>query len=353
MENIKNKFTIGHIYRWLNKINGKIYIGQTTRINVRPYTHFRKTNPKFKAAIDKYGKENFELKILCECYSQEDLNWAEKFFIIEWYDSIHRSRGYNLWVQDFKHHLQTKTKEEYNAFCRKMKRVQNNPETKIKKRDSLLIAMNTESYKEKRKQLLTPENKLKYSRIQIESRKNPKVIKNLSEGQKRRHQDPEKHKAFLLSLEPARKNPEVQRKIGQSLKKYISENKETWLKSHGKKWKKNLSIAQNKRYAIKENREKHKLSHRTDQCRMKVSEAQKSNFRKSIEKDFDNFTSIHKEFTMKDVHIFYIKDRLPSNQEKCIIENMFREFKKINKIEKIGMKNYGKGITFAKFKKAS
>ena len=61
------------IYKTINLITGKIYIGQTT-----------KNDPKYfgsgiwiKKAIKKYGKENFIREVLCECSSQDELNGME------------------------------------------------------------------------------------------------------------------------------------------------------------------------------------------------------------------------------------------------------------------------------------
>jgi group I intron endonuclease len=63
------------IYKMTNKINGKVYIGQSIDINKRIKEHFWKaTNEKdvsynsaIHQAIRKYGAENFDWEILEEC----------------------------------------------------------------------------------------------------------------------------------------------------------------------------------------------------------------------------------------------------------------------------------------------
>lgn len=90
---------IGYIYKVTNKINGKIYIGQTIQsVKDRWYRHCGKSgiskaelNTHFKRAILKYGKENFIIETIEMCDSTE-LNDKEKFYI-SYYNSY--INGYN------------------------------------------------------------------------------------------------------------------------------------------------------------------------------------------------------------------------------------------------------------------
>ena len=91
---------MGFIYKIPNKINGKVYIGQTiTPIKNRMYKHYSQArNGKnitgIDAAIKKYGKENFEVEQILEC-PNEDLDLQEKFYISK-YNSF--ENGYNLTI---------------------------------------------------------------------------------------------------------------------------------------------------------------------------------------------------------------------------------------------------------------
>lgn len=98
----KEKPYYGVVYIFENLINGKVYIGQTTT-DIENYilSHFYNSqNPASRKllykAIRKYHIKNFKIKVLCECYSAKDLNWAEDFYIVEWYNSVDKKFGYNM-----------------------------------------------------------------------------------------------------------------------------------------------------------------------------------------------------------------------------------------------------------------
>lgn len=87
------------IYKIVNSINNKIYIGQSIHIEKRFKEHIResnydRSNMPIHKAIHKYGSENFQLEILEEC-NIEDLDCRETFYINK-YNSKDRAIGYNL-----------------------------------------------------------------------------------------------------------------------------------------------------------------------------------------------------------------------------------------------------------------
>lgn len=71
------------IYKITNKINNKIYIGQSNNIKRRKNEHRcikHETNQSLKKAYIKYGLENFEFEVLEKC-KLEELNGKEKYWI--------------------------------------------------------------------------------------------------------------------------------------------------------------------------------------------------------------------------------------------------------------------------------
>lgn len=89
------------IYKFQNKTNGKIYIGQSKDVEKRKQQHFEHAfNVKrhdydciFHRAIRKHGIDNFEFKILEQCASS-DLNEKEQYYIQQ-YNSV-MPNGYNM-----------------------------------------------------------------------------------------------------------------------------------------------------------------------------------------------------------------------------------------------------------------
>ena len=97
-----------YIYKYTNKINGKVYIGQTNNLQKRFNGHKSEAfNPKskgynlpFHCAIRKYGIKNFMYEVLEEIEdgeSQDFINDREIFFI-DFYHSLTTENGYNLTV---------------------------------------------------------------------------------------------------------------------------------------------------------------------------------------------------------------------------------------------------------------
>lgn len=88
------------IYKATNKINGKMYIGQTiSTLKHRMQQHLwfsKKPKPLsyFHCAIKKYGRNNFSWEIICVCKDMFELNKLEIYYI-DFYNSFGEN-GYNL-----------------------------------------------------------------------------------------------------------------------------------------------------------------------------------------------------------------------------------------------------------------
>lgn len=73
----------GYIYLTTNLINGKKYIGQKKSDKFLG-TKYLGSGKILKQAIDKDGKDNFSVQMLCECFSKEDLDNKEIYYIAKY-----------------------------------------------------------------------------------------------------------------------------------------------------------------------------------------------------------------------------------------------------------------------------
>ena len=83
-----------YVYLILNKVNGKTYVGQRKSSKEWNNDSYMGSGKLLRLAKLKYGIENFEKFLIQYCYSKEETNKAEKFWIAEY-----RSRGkaeYNI-----------------------------------------------------------------------------------------------------------------------------------------------------------------------------------------------------------------------------------------------------------------
>ena len=70
------------IYRIQNKINGKIYVGQTKHsLNKRVKAHIRSKKFLISKALRKYGIDSFEIRVIGLAGSKEVANGKEKYWI--------------------------------------------------------------------------------------------------------------------------------------------------------------------------------------------------------------------------------------------------------------------------------
>lgn len=86
-----------HIYIIKNKINNKVYVGQTWQHPKERFAYHMNDKhsgcKKLFNAIKSHEKNNFYLEILAICWDQMSADWLEKYYIIK-FNSI--KNGYNI-----------------------------------------------------------------------------------------------------------------------------------------------------------------------------------------------------------------------------------------------------------------
>ena len=83
----------GIIYKITNKLNGKGYVGKTTRSLEVRFNEHSKADSYIGNAIRKYGEENFLREVIEECETPEELNELEIFWIAHF--NCKQPNGYN------------------------------------------------------------------------------------------------------------------------------------------------------------------------------------------------------------------------------------------------------------------
>lgn len=213
-----------YVYLILNKVNGKTYVGQRKSSKEWNNDSYMGSGKLLKLAKKKHGIENFEKFLIQYCYSKEETDKAEKFWIAEY-----RSRG----------------KAEYNIADGGQgggfKGKHHSEETKIKISEQCKETFKSEIVKQKlskshKGKCFSDEHKLNLS----ESLKGKNKGKHRTDEQKRRMSEAEKgeNNPFYGRQHSA----ETKKKISESNKGKPSWNKGLKLGTNGTHWYNNGKI---------------------------------------------------------------------------------------------------------------
>lgn len=256
---------IVYIYKTTNKINGKIYIGQKKSSKFLG-NRYLGSGKKLKLAVQKYGKENFEVEML-ESICDENKADEREIFWISHFKSTDDSIGYNIsnggnvnramsgknnphWgkhlSEETKEKLRQKAKlqmtEEARAYLSWINSGERNKrfgKKHTEKTKQLMRERAIERYKDPNERLLQS------IRAQV-SNANPETKKKLSESKKKLYSNPEErhkqsvrmrgrvysnetlHKMSIAQLESYKKRPDLRMRISEQQKKRMSipENRE-------------------------------------------------------------------------------------------------------------------------------
>lgn len=128
----------GIIYMIVNLVNGKKYIGQTTKkLSTRFRGHISNSrtnkNMAISLALHKYGKEKFLYGEICKCYSKLELNEKERYYIL-YYKTM--EYGYNLVLpdKDGGFVVSESTREKHRKYAKSKKGVESSRKAGLKNR---------------------------------------------------------------------------------------------------------------------------------------------------------------------------------------------------------------------------
>ena len=138
------------IYMLKNKVNGKIYIGQTVdyfrRMNEyknRKSSKEKSSNYTIMQAIEKYGFDNFECSILIKC-KKDELTEYEMHFISK-YKSYMKKYGYNSFhLKNRRGNKQTLNKSTKSKMSKSHAGLTESSETKRKKSNKVYAIKDNE-----------------------------------------------------------------------------------------------------------------------------------------------------------------------------------------------------------------
>jgi group I intron endonuclease len=95
LERIKGLY--GFVYVTTNLVNGKMYVGQRKLKykNRKKWQTYLGSGTHLQNAIKKYGKENFDRKIIDIAFDLDELNYLE-FFYTKSFNSVNKENWYNM-----------------------------------------------------------------------------------------------------------------------------------------------------------------------------------------------------------------------------------------------------------------
>ena len=200
---------MAYIYRILNKLTKKCYIGETKCKDViwrwnqhKQKIEINKGCPALRDAVKKYGIDNFEFSVLIICFDDERFKYEIEY--IKKYNSV-VPNGYNLTNGGEGGGFQgkTHTEEVKNGIKNKLKQKYiDNPELKEQMSERNKIVMSNPEIREKIKNGI------------LNSKKWKKVVENMRNGSHKNSGEATNNKH----------SEEAKNKISESLKKYHANN---------------------------------------------------------------------------------------------------------------------------------
>lgn len=183
---------------------GKYYIGQTSQILEERWKNGKGYHSvKFKAAIDKFGWENFTHSLL-EITSKEKVDEREAYYI-ELFDAV--NNGYNTYKENYsKYHFSDLWQDPLTReqMIQKLIQIRNTPEYKEAQSKRVTELWKDPNYRKKQKESWTEERREKLSERTKRAWENPeykeKIKKAQSEYRKKDWEDPNYRRKMCVQV---------------------------------------------------------------------------------------------------------------------------------------------------------
>ena len=211
------------IYKITNKLNGKVYIGQSIDIDTRWRQHINaKDNYAIHNAIKKYGEENFSFEVLLECPAEMLDAWERDMIAL--YDCI-SPKGYNLTEGGGRCKYSEETRLKMSNA---RKGIHLSEETRLKMSNI------------RKGRHLSEETKIKIGNAQKGIPRSEEFKRKISEANKGKNLSEEHKRKISESMKGIHRSEETRRKMSEvnKGKHFSEETKHKISESHkGKHWK--------------------------------------------------------------------------------------------------------------------
>lgn len=214
------------IYKAVNKINGKMYIGQTiNKLQRRLRNHLNCEKTAFSNALKKYGLSSFNLLIIENCNSREELNEREMYWI-KYYDCI-SPKGYNLTSGGNGPVISEETKKKIGLANTGRKHSEETKKEFSRTRKGIRLSReHKEKIREARKyQIITESKKLQMSESAKRQWQNPSFREMMVTNAKSRTVSDETKQKYRESKLGKLQSEKTKNKISKSLKLYWEKRK--------------------------------------------------------------------------------------------------------------------------------
>jgi group I intron endonuclease len=192
------------IYKIVNEVNGKCYVGSSKNIKRRMHDHFisltngKHRNARLQNSWDRHGRDNFTFETILIC-EQSDLEMYEQI-IMDGFDAYFKNGGFNLRPMAFVNKGRPGSEKQKQATRNRLIGVKNpklsqlllTPERQALSRQKLNSFRYDPRIEEKRraairKALNTPENLAAFSRQSLGKKRSPEAIEKMRIAARRRH----------------------------------------------------------------------------------------------------------------------------------------------------------------------